>query len=212
MIDVRIVSRVVIATVLYYIVVVALLHFLQPDTDPVVSPLSAYVLTDSGALMTTAYFVLAVSLIGLVVGLRRVLRPAMVSTIGFILFSVAIVASATAGVFPSEQRLPPQTLSGIIHSASGAIFPLALAAAVILITLSVRRDVRWRGVIPSVTWLTVGIAISTLLFPIMDPRGAGGLAQRLDLALVFAWMIVVAYEMPKIATVVSAMRDHAVRS
>ena len=84
--DIRTVSRAVIATVLYYIAVVALLHFLQPDVDPVASPVSAYVLTDWGTLMTTTYFVRAVSLVGIVVGLHRVLRRAVGSTIGFILF------------------------------------------------------------------------------------------------------------------------------
>jgi hypothetical protein len=212
MIDVRTLSRVVIATVLYYVVVVALLHFLQPGIDPVASPVSAYVLTSSGALMTSTYFVRAVSLIAMVAGLRRVLRRAMGSTIGVIMVSVAAVASVTAGAFPAEQQLPPQTLSGIIHSASGIVFALTIAAAVILITLSVRKDARWRGVVTLVTWLAVGVAISAVLFPVLDPRGAGGLAQRIHLALVFAWMIVVVYEMPEIATATSSIPDHAVRS
>ena len=114
-------------------------------------------------------------------------------------------------MFASEQ-LPPQTLSGMVHSASSVIFSLAIAAAVILITLSVRKDARWQGVVALVTWLAAGVAISTVLFPIADPRGGGGLAQRIGFALVFAWMIVVAYEMPKIAIAVSSMPKQAVRS
>jgi hypothetical membrane protein len=196
--------------VLYYVVVVALLHFLEPETDPVANPLSAYVRSDSGALMTTTYFALAVALIGTVVGLRRLLRRAAVSAIGFILFSVAAVAAATAGVFPSEPP-PRQTLSGMIHAVSGIIFPLAIAVAVILITLSVRKDVRWRGVVALVTWLAVGVTISAVLFPPLDVRGDGGLAQRIEFAFVFAWMIVVAYQMPKIAAAVSSTPDHPVR-
>ncbi len=80
MIDTRTVSRVVIATLTYYVAVTTLLHFLEPGMDPVANPMSAYVLTDSGALMTTTYFFQAIALMALVVGLRRVLRRSKVSS------------------------------------------------------------------------------------------------------------------------------------
>ncbi len=211
MVDIRILSRVVLATVSYYVVVVAVLHFLEPDMDPLVNPMSAYVLTDSGALMTTTYFAQAVSLIALVVGLRRVLQRSMMSSIGLALFSIAGVAVATASVFPGEPP-PPQTVSGIIHLTCGVINAFTTAPAVILMTLSIRKDARWRGVVAWLTPLAVGVAIGTVLFPIMAPLGRGGLAQRIVFAVIFAWTIVVAYEMPKVASVASSTPGGAVRS
>ena len=76
-----------------------------------------------------------------------------------------------------------------------------IGAAIVLVTLSVRKDARWRGVVTLVTWLAIGVVIGTVLFPVMAP-GGGGLAQRASFAVGFAWMIVVAHEMPKIAIVV----------
>jgi MFS family permease len=211
MVDIRTVSRVVIAAVLYYVGVTALLHFLEPDMGPVANPMSAYVLTDSGALMTTTYFFQAIALIALVVGLRRVMQRSIMPSIGLVLFSVAAVTAGIAGVFPGESP-PPQTLSGIIHLTCGVVYSFATAAAVVLITLSVRKDARWQGVAALVTWLAVGVVIGTALFPMMAPVGGGGLAQRISFAVAFAWMIVVAYEMPKIATGVYPTPEHAVRS
>jgi MFS family permease len=211
MVDIRTVSRIVIAAVLYYVAVTALLHFLEPGMDPVANPMSAYVLTDSGALMTTTYFVHAVALIAVVVGLRRVLQRSVMSGIGCVLFAVAAAAAATAGVFPVESP-PPQTLSGVIHLTCGVINSFAIPTAVVLITLSLRKDARWRGVVALVTWLAVGVVIGTALFPIMVPGGGGGIAQRISFAVAAAWTIVVANEMPKTATVVSPMPDQAVRS
>ena len=201
MVEIRTVSRVVIATVLYYVIVTALLHFLEPDMDPVANPMSAYVLTDSGALMTTTYFFLAAALIALVIGLRRVLQRGVMPAISFVLFSIAAVAAVMAGVFPGEPP-PPQTFSGIIHLTSGIIYTFTIGAAIVLVTLSVRKDARWRGVVTLVTWLAIGVVIGTVLFPVMAPGGGGGLAQRASFAVTFAWMIVVAHEMPKIAIVV----------
>jgi hypothetical protein len=172
--------------------------------------MSAYVLTDSGALMTTTYFAQAVSLIALVLGLRQVLQRSMMSSIGLALFSVAGVAVVTAAVFPGEPP-PPQTLSGIIHLTCGVINSFTTAPAGILITLSIRKDARWRDVVGWLTLVAVGVAIGTILFPIMAPLGGGGLAQRIGFALVFAWTIVVAYKMPKIASVAASMPGDAVR-
>src|SRR5262245_30024432 len=166
MADIRTVSRVVIAAVLYYVAATALLHFLEPDMDPVANPMSAYVLTDSGALMTTTYFVQAVALMALVVGLRRVLERSAMRSIGFVFFSIAAAAAATSGVFPGESP-PPQTLSGMIHLTSGVIYSFAIAIAVVLITLSLRKDARWQGAVALVTWLAIGVVIGTALFPIM---------------------------------------------
>src|SRR5262245_14430050 len=161
--------------------------------------------------MTTTYFVQALALAALVVALRRVLQSSVMRSIGFVLFSVAAAAAAAAGVFPGESP-PPQTLSGIIHLTSGVIYSFAIAIAVVLITLSLRKDAPWRGVAALVTWLAVGVVLGTALFPIMAPGGGAGIAQRISFAVTFAWMIVVANEMPKIATVVSPITDHAVRS
>ena len=210
MVDIRTLSRVVIGAVLYYVAATTLLHVLEPDMDPVANPMSAYVLTGSGTLMTTTYFVQAAALIALVDGLRRVLPRSMMQSIGFALFALAALAAATSGVFPGESP-PPHTLSGIIHLTGGVIYSFAIASAVVLTTLSMRKDARWGGAGALVTALAVGVVIGTALFPIMAASGAG-LAQRISFAVTFAWMLVVAHQMPKIATVVSEVPGHAARS
>ena len=69
-----------------------------------------------------------------------------------------------------------------------------------------------QGVVARVTWLAVGAVIGTALFPLMTPSGGGGLAQRISFAVAFAWMIVVALEMPKIAAVASPIPNQAARA
>ncbi len=147
MIDTRTVRGVVIAAVLYWTAVGVLLHVLEPEVDPVIVPMSAYVDTGSGALMTTTYWASAIALTGIAVGLRRLLPRTVLPTIGFVVFSIAALGTIVAGVFP-------------------------------------------------------GAVLATVLFPVLAPRGAGGLAQRVDFLFVFGWLVVVAYRLPRTGSVI----------
>lgn len=199
MISIRTLSRSVVAAVMYYTSAVTLLHFLEPGVDSVANPMSAYVGTDSATLMTTTYFAMAAGIACLALGLRRMLGSSSLATTGLILFFVSALASGLAGAFPGEAP-PPRTLSGIIHLTCGAIYSFAMAAAIVLITLVLRKDARWRAIRKTVAWIAAGVVISTFLFPVLAPLGGGGIAQRVGFGLHFIWMAIVALQLSRVAT------------
>src|SRR5262245_17071397 len=197
MIDPRTVRRVVVAMVLYWAAAAVLLHVLEPGVDPVAVPMSDYVNTSSGALMTTTYFASALALVGIVIGLRRTLPVKALAGVGLALFSIAALATVIGGGFPGEPP-PPQTLSGKIHLACGIVVFPSMGVAIVLCTLAIRKDARWRAAAGWLGWLAVGAATATVLFPVLAPSGAGGLAQRVDFLFVFGWVAAVAYRLPRI--------------
>ncbi len=61
--------------VLYFIMAVVILHLLRPDLNPITHAVSNYAVGPFGFLMTSAFFVLAMSECALACGLARSLGP-----------------------------------------------------------------------------------------------------------------------------------------
>src|SRR3990172_12935085 len=78
-----------IAGVLYFILVVALLHFLRPEYDPVKRVASNYAVGPYGLVMTIAFFALGLSLFALAVGLYLGVDRTGRSGVGLLLLGVA---------------------------------------------------------------------------------------------------------------------------
>ena len=182
----------VIGAVLYWASVVLMMHVLEPEFSPIRAPMSAYVLGAYGAWMTTTYPALSVALLSVGLGLATTLPRTPQTRTAFVVFLVAAAGALVAGLFPMDFPGPPQTASGRLHALGGALtFPTWVVGA-FLFSLSARRH-RWRGGSGSLLALSVG-SIGMLIVSILSLRvlGFAGCAQRLLVALLFVWMIVVA--------------------
>jgi hypothetical protein len=182
----------VIASVGYSILTLFAMHLLQPELSPLRVPMSAYVLGAYGTLITISFFVncagwLAVSY-GLVTRLPR-------TRLTKVAFGVSLIASAgflVAGIFPMDYPPPIRTSSGRLHALGGILTFPAMALAAGLFSLSIRRDITWRTVSVVALALSVGI-IAAFVLTVFSIRvlGFGGYAQRLLMALLFGWMVLV---------------------
>jgi hypothetical protein len=181
----------VIASVVYYVLAVFAMHLLQPEVSPLRVPMSAYVLGAYGPVMTSTYFVLCVGLLGVGFGLIKALpRTRLVK----IAFAAALIASAgvlVAGIFPLDWPPPPRTSSGRLHALGGMLAFSGMALTPCLFSLNFRSDGYWRKVSVVSLILSSGIIAGFILFLFAIRAGFGGVAQRLFLALLFSWMIVV---------------------
>lgn len=188
----RALGLIAIASVGYNVLVAFAMHFLQPELSPLRVPMSAYVLGAYGTLITIGYFVWCAGWLAISYGLVTTLPHTRLTRIAF---AVALIAGAgffLAGSFPMDFPPPLRTTSGRLHLMGGILTFPALALASSLFSLSIRRDVTWRTVSVAATALSAGIiaAYVLMVFSILV-LGFGGYAQRLLVALLSSWMIVV---------------------
>lgn len=192
MVSSRNLGLIVIASVGYSVLVLFAMHLLQPELSPLRVPMSAYVLGAYGPLMTINYFVLCVGWLAVSYGLVTNLPPTRRTKVAFAVSLIASAGFLIAGIFPMDYPPPLRTSSGRLHALGGILTFPAMALAVGLFSLSIRRDVAWRTVSVAASALSAGIiaAYVLMVFSILV-LGFGGYAQRLLMALLFGWMIVV---------------------
>ncbi len=193
----RMVSRrtaglIVIASVGYSVLVLIAMHLLQAELSPLRVPMSAYVLGAYGPLMTLNYFVLCAGWLAVSCGLVTTLRLTRLTKVAFAVSLIASAGFLIAGTFPMDYPPPLRTSSGRLHALGGILTFPAMALASSLFSLSMRRDVAWRTVSVAASALSASIiaAFVLMVFSILV-LGFGGYAQRLLMALLFSWLIVV---------------------
>ena len=180
-----------ITSVIYYVLAIFAMHLLQPELSPLRVPMSAYVLGAYGPLMTTTYFVLCAGLLGVGYGLVKALPRTRLIKLAFVVALIAGAGILIAGIFPIEWPPPPLTTSGRLHRLGGMLAFSGMALAPCLFSLNFRSDGHWRTVSAVALALSASIIAAFILFLFAVPSGFGGFAQRLFLALLFGWMVVV---------------------
>ncbi len=180
---------VVLAGIAYYVLVVAALHLLEPELDPLTTPISSYVKGRYPALATTTFFAFATLLTALGLGLRRTLPPRRMGRVGVGLIWVGAVGVAIAGIFPG----PP------MHAVGGAMAFPPLCVAVLILSYKFRRVPRWKdlGWLPAALGL-LAVALFLFAITVLSGRGLAGLGQRLFFAALFSWIAVVAWRIKKL--------------
>jgi len=178
-------------SVLYFIGDLAVQHVLRPSYDPMRAFVSTFVIGRYGSLQVVAFFALAVGLLCLAVGLRRVLPTSMWLRAGLLLLVVCGVAAALAGAFTTDLPGTDSTVSGIVHAVAGDIGYLALVGAMLAVSLHLAGDQRWRRLFGwSAGLALLGVVTLTAMFLTLDTVIAG-LTQRLFGLTTFAWLLLV---------------------
>jgi hypothetical protein len=202
MVSTRTLGRIAIAGVGYCVFVAFAMHFLQPEINPLRVPMSAYVLGAYGSLITIHYFVMCASWLAVSYGLMTTLSVTRLTKIAFAIALIACVGTLLAGIFPMDYPPPLRTTSGRLHLLGGILTFPAKVVASSLFSLRIRRDCSWKRVSAVVSTLSAGIiAACVLLICSILVLGYGGYAQRLLMALLYSWMIVVGLQLTRIPRV-----------
>jgi len=190
----RILGSTVVLGVATVVVLYVLLHVLRPDYNPLRRYLSEYAVGRFGALMTASFLLQALVSLALVIGLFRDVRHSGSLLAGCAFLTVAAVALAVAGVFPTDlseragdtPRLTTQT--GMVHQSAGTLSFLTRIFAFLCLSRAYRYDDRWQVIAP----LALGVAIAFLVlfftFVVVVRWDVGGLAQRVAVAVGLFWM------------------------
>lgn len=191
----------------YFVAVIAALHFLSPEFDPIQRRTSEYAVGPYGYLMTSAFVALSVSTWALVIGLRRDLSEPARSRLGLGLLGVFGIGLLVAATFPTDLEGAPQTLAGTIHTINGALAFLSLVIGTNLVSRRLEHDERWRPI------HRVASMLALIMIPVFLAGGAaaaretgGGIAQRILLVIIATWFVLIAMRLRSNATQAVAAR------
>jgi hypothetical membrane protein len=178
----RITERVVFLCAAYYVIVLTVLHILEPEFDPRFRFMSEYALGDYGWLMTTTFFVLGLGPFVAAIGLRGVNQLSRSTRIGLGLLVVAAMFIWLAGIFRDSL---PHLLAGVVA------FP-SMVMAVLLLSWTFRRAAGWQTI--HRVGLFVGLAMLAMLFLMVGDLGMPGLQQRVFIFLFLLWLSIVVHK------------------
>jgi hypothetical membrane protein len=175
----RITERVVFLCAAYFVIVLIVLHMLQPEFDPRFRFMSEYALGNYGWLMTTTFFVLGLAPLLAAIGFQNVYQSSRSIRIGLGLLVVAAMFIWLAGIFRDSI---PHLLAGVVA------FP-SMVMAVLLLSWTFRRAAGWQ----TIHWvgLFIGLAMLAMLFLMVADVGMPGLQQRVFIFLFLLWLCVV---------------------
>jgi hypothetical protein len=179
--------------------IIAAFHFVRPDVNLVVEPMSNYGVGPYGFLLTVADIGSVVATLALVVGLFLGMVPAARSYVGLFLLGLTGVAELVAGIFPIDVGAEVTT-AGTIHNIAGNISFFCFPIAAILVSLRMGKDEQWRSLRRPALALSIVVVLMVILTVVGANLGIGyGLAQRVANVAVIVWMFVVALHLRSVA-------------
>jgi len=200
--DARWLAAVAIAGIVTFVGLVALLHVVDPDRDPISITVSEYVLGPHGWLLTFAASAFGLGVLALTTAIAAIL-PSPRPRVGLTLLAVAGLGMVVVGAFPTDPIDPtnPQfvTTAGSIHAVAGilAFTCIAIAAPLLnrrIMAATTTTALRRLAIVPPVGyaafWLT-GI-LDHQLGGLFGSRSATGLGERVMAAAFIVWLITAA--------------------
>jgi uncharacterized membrane protein len=141
---------------------IAALHFLRPDVNPVLEPISNYGVGPYGFLLTVADIGSVVATLALVVGLYLGIAPPGRSYVGLFLLGLYGVSELLAGIFSIDVGGEAMT-AGTIHTIVGNISFFCFPIAAILLSLRMGKDERWRSFRRPALALSIVVVLTVIL-------------------------------------------------
>jgi hypothetical protein len=176
----------------YYLVSVVAAHLLRPDVHLVSEPVSYYAVGPYGFFIGIAIFALGVGSLALTLGLHLSIAPPGRSRVGLLLLALYGVGQLVVAIFSIDAE-SAQTTAGIIHNIAGNISFFCFPPAVILLSLHMGEDERWRSLKrPALTLSLVVLVGAISVMVSANVVGGFGVAQRLFLLATVLWMLLAA--------------------
>ena len=176
---------------------------LRPGYDHTRQYMTELTVGDNAWLALLDFFVVGPLVLLFALALTRVGGPRL----GVLLIGLKGVAIIAGGLFIGDADIGVRTTSGLLHNLSVVIGNVAMAAAIVVVTLAWRRAVAYSIVSAAV------IVGATVLLAVATPQGTGspdaplaqwaGLLQRVSMLANFSWPAVLAFSSPEARSWVS---------
>ena len=140
--------------------------------------------------MTTAFFSLSLGCLALAVGLFLDGPSSWLGRIGPALLVVAFAGLVVTALFPTDLETAPTTRTGDIHTLSFQVNVVSILISTICLALSYGGNPRWRRRrTPALIFAGLLIAAFVAQFLILHRGAPYGIANRLFIAVLMAWLI-----------------------
>jgi hypothetical membrane protein len=180
--------------------------WLRPRYSPLRNYISELGTGPNGWIGRSNSIVVGILRIVFAVGVGELITDGMAARIGIVLLTLAGMCSIGCGLFPAELR-PPLSTSGKLHLVFGLLVFGLIPLACLAFALGFAMDARWEHL--SLYTAATGVGTAFLLvfgyvtFKLRSRRGSpprignlyGGLIQRLDFLVFFAWQVTMAIEL-----------------
>lgn len=187
-------ALIAIGGIVYFVVAIVVLHFLCPEYNPINHAVSNYAAGSYGYLMTSAFYMLASSVLALALSLFLSFALINLSRIAILLLCLASSGMVIMGVFPGDAHAlhPPATITGIIHWTAAGVSFLSIMIAAFLLSSSFKMDERLRVFQRPCLILASAMVGALLLYGILALVGWIGIGQRIYLVVCLLWLLVLA--------------------
>src|SRR5918999_2143659 len=176
----------------------ALLHFLRPDVNPVLDPISNFAVGPYGFLFTAAYIGLGLAALALTFGLYLSIAPPGRSYVGLFLLGLYGVSVLLAGFFTIDVG-GEGTMVGAIHNIVGNISFFGFPIAAILLSVGMGKDERWRSLRRPALAVSFAVVLTVILTIVGSNIGLFGLTQRLANFTLVLWILLVGLRLRSVA-------------
>jgi hypothetical protein len=194
----RVLALLAIVGVADFLLILAALHFLRPDVNPVSEPISNYAVGPYGLLLTAADIGIGLAAFALMFGLYLGIAPPGRSYVGLFILGLYGVSELLAGIFPIDVGGEATTF-GTIHNIVGNLSFFGFPIAVILLSLGMGKDERWRSFRRPALAVSFAVVLTVILTIVGSNIGLFGVTQRLANVTAMLWMLVVALHLRSVA-------------
>jgi hypothetical protein len=187
-------ALIAIGGIVYFFGAVVVLHFFRPDYNPNNHAVSNYAVGPYGYLMTAAFYVLALSVFAVALGLIGIIALTNLSRIAILFLCLASIGMVVMGIFPGDVHAlhPPATITGVIHWTAAGISFLSIMIAAFLLSSSFKSDERLHVFQRICFILALAMVGALLLYGVLALVGWIGIGQRIYLAVCLLWLLVLA--------------------
>ncbi|HEV2580242.1 MAG TPA: DUF998 domain-containing protein [Ktedonobacteraceae bacterium] len=195
-------ARFAIVGVFYFITAVVILHPLRPDLNPVTHAVSNYANGPFGFLMTSAFFVLAISEFALAWGLARCLSLTRRTMISVALLGLTGSGLIVTGLFRSDVNVPrpPASASAIVHWIGAGGSFLSLMIAIFLLSGYFKKDAPWQSFSRlSYSWLAA-IVLALAAYGTLSLLSWTGIGERIYIATSVVWLLLASLRLRTVTT------------
>jgi hypothetical protein len=198
----RVLALLALVGVAGFLLLLTALHFLRPDVNPVVEPMSNYAVGPYRFLFTAADIGYGLAALAL--------TPPGRFYVGLFLLGLYGVSVLLAGFFTIDVG-GEATMVGTIHNIVGNISFFGFPIAAILLSLGMGRDERWRSFRRPALAVSFAVVLTVILTIVGSNIGLFGLTQRLANFTFVLWILLVGLRLRSVAQGALAQQPSRVR-
>jgi hypothetical protein len=180
------------AGVAAFAIVCAAVQGLRADLDWIAAPLSYYLTGAYGVPVQAVYVALSAALAALGVGFHRGLSGTARSAAPLLLFVVAALALTVTAASEAAKAHGDREFWALVHGTAAQTTFLCVTVAMILQSLRMRLDARWRRrFVPAL--VLACFAFAALWLHVLDRALPRGLSQKAVIVLIVLWLAWASY-------------------